>query len=51
MHRFVGNPFMCKSAKNYEIRLRFYKAISIEHQTNGNACSIDMPIRDIGRST
>jgi len=26
---FVGNLFRCKSAKNYKIRLRFHKAISI----------------------
>jgi len=36
MHRFVGNLFRCKSAKNYKIRLRFHKAISIQHQANGN---------------
>jgi len=29
MHCFVGNLFRCKSAKNYKIRLRFHKAISI----------------------
>jgi len=29
MHCFVGNLFRCKSAKNYKIRLRFYKAILI----------------------
>jgi len=36
MHCFVGNLFRCKSAKNYKIWLRFYKAISIEHQANWN---------------
>jgi len=33
MHCFVRNLFRCNSAKNYKIRLRFYKAI---HQANGN---------------
>jgi len=38
MHCFVGNLFRCrpKSAKNYKIRLKFYKAISIYHQAHGN---------------
>jgi len=31
-----GNIFRCKCAKNYKIRLRFHKAISISHQANGN---------------
>jgi len=29
MHCFVWNLFRCKSAKNYKIRLRFHKVISI----------------------
>jgi len=29
MHCLVGNLFRCKSAKNYKIRLRFHKAVSI----------------------
>jgi len=36
MHCFVGNILRCKSAKNYKIRLKFHKAISIQHQANGN---------------
>jgi len=36
MHCFVGNLFRWKSAKNYKIRLRFHKAISIYYQTIGN---------------
>jgi len=38
MHYFVGNLFRCrpKSAKNYKIRLRFHKDISIYNQANGN---------------
>jgi len=44
MHCFVGNLFRCKSAKNYKILLRFLKAISINHQANGNVKFLGHPV-------